>query len=334
MKARSPMSLSSADVSAIKLTLGAFDPYVPLDLANLDRNSALYLYFDQFSFAKISAAAYHLGYVNFPGSLGVWGNITCHWWRVNTDATTQACGTICFAPGLFDHAGLFQPLFTFFLAQGYDVVCLEMPGHGLSDGRDCAIDSFVTYANIWHGFLQGHQQYFAHPLVGVGQSTGCTALTVLTLAGDFERYFSQLIFFAPLVRPRKWWRLKLMFLLLGKILTKIPRSLRENSHCAEFNRLLFGDILQPRFLSVRWAAALYEWVSYLPRLDQSSTPLLILQGTGDKVVDWRFNVLALQRHFSNSKVNYLDDAQHHLANESEPWRAEMFALINDFIRVY
>ena len=99
-----------------------------------------------------------------------------HHWRCPEQADRH--GTICLAPGLFDHAGLFAPLIKFCLAEGYDLVCIEMPGHGLSDGQYCAIDSF--YLRRYLGSL-----YFAArtvvigTLVGLGQSTGCTGLTAL-----------------------------------------------------------------------------------------------------------------------------------------------------------
>lgn len=316
--------LQLQDVTELRQTLGHFDPKLSLSLA---AGSVLQRYCDQFSFHKIPAASYHLGYLTLTGELKAWGRIACHWWRT----AGVARGTFCFAPGLFDHAGLFQPLFSYCVAQGFDVVCLEMPGHGLSDGQDCAIDSFNTYAAIWQEFLKRYCQVLPQPLIGGGQSTGCTAMTALALHSETAHYFSRLVFFAPLVRPQRWWQVKNTYRLMGKMLKRVPRKLRINSHSDEFNQLLFADILQPTNLSVRWVSALMQWVNQLPSLATSSVPLLILQGTNDEVVDWPYNIPALQQHFLQNHIYYFDDAKHHLANESNPWQQDIFLRLTAFL---
>jgi alpha-beta hydrolase superfamily lysophospholipase len=78
--------------------------------------------------------------------------------------------------------------------------------------------------------------------------------------------------------------------------------------------------------------ALIEWnekvvESYPP----SQTPLLIIQGTEDTVVEWRYNIPFLQRKLPQSQVSYLEGAQHDLLWEAPPIRQKVFDQILNFL---
>ncbi|HMW50280.1 MAG TPA: alpha/beta fold hydrolase, partial [Cellvibrionaceae bacterium] len=223
---------------------------------------------------------------------------------------------ICLAPGLFDHAGLFAPLIKFCLAEGFDVVCIEMPGHGLSDGQYCAIDSFFTYGAIWEAFILQQALNLTAPFIGLGQSTGCTGLTALGLNPAGPLCGS--IFFSPLVRPQHWLKVQTTYFALGNFLQKIARGLRINSHHEPFNQLLLQDPLQPQFLSVQWVRALMAWVDALDDWPgaPSAQPVWIFQGSGDEVVDFEWNLTCLTSRFARAHVHMIEGAKHHLANEA------------------
>ncbi len=320
------MMLTQDQATSLKQQLGLFDPSRPLARNEIEPNSPLAVYRQQFAMAGIPANSYHLGHFQLSGPLAVWGKVTCHWWRAENSR-----GTVCFAPGLFDHAGLFTGLFKHLVEQGFDVLCLEMPGHGLSSGEHCAIDSFATYAAIWQAFFAQYQPLLTQPLMGVGQSTGCAALTEWVLNAGAATYFTRLVFLAPLVRPNHWRRVNLTIILLGKILKKITRASPENSHDAQFNLLLEQDVLQAKFLSASWVLALKKWIANFRELPTSSVPLLIIQGTGDQVVDWQFNLDALRAHFQAAQVRYLEGAMHHLVNETDLYRRDLFAQASQFL---
>jgi alpha-beta hydrolase superfamily lysophospholipase len=59
------------------------------------------------------------------------------------------------------------------------------------------------------------------------------------------------------------------------------------------------------------------------RAPGSDIPLSIVQGSGDGTVDWRFNLSSLLEKFPNSKSYLIDDAKHHLVNESAEFRSRV-----------
>lgn len=305
------MAFSLAQAQRLKDQIGGFNGTASLGASG---EAAAYLRF--YGLDQVGAGHYAAGFYHPKGVLRKWGRLMTHYWRCPVAEGATSHGTICFAPGLFDHAGLFAPIIKFCLAEGYDLVCIEMPGHGLSDGQYCAIDSFFTYAAIWEAFILQHALLLKAPYIGLGQSTGCTGLTALGLNGAGPLCAN--IFFSPLVRPQHWLKVQTTYFALGNFLQKVTRGLRTNSHHEPFNQLLFSDPLQPQFLSVQWVRALMAWVDALDDWPgaMSDQPLWIFQGTGDEVVDFEWNIPCLNARFARLQVTMIENAKHHLANEA------------------
>lgn len=259
--------------------------------------------------------------------------VATHLWRL-----LNAKGTVLLVHGLFDHVGIFQKLISYFLGQGYSVIAVDLPGHGLSSGGATQINSFADYADA----LVDTLGFFAEligtkPLYGVGQSTGAAVLMSACFQAkraSLSLGFERLVFLGPLVRPRKWSLSHLAYRLFGRFIQSIQRDFSvPNSHDGEFHNFLrYYDCLQPRRLCISWIGALHKWVQEFPSQPLVDTPLLIVQGTADTVVDWRFNVAVIQEHFPNSQLNYIEGAKHHLANEAEPWRTAVYSGIGHFLR--
>jgi lysophospholipase len=200
------------------------------------------------------------------------------------------------------------------------------------------VGDFAEYAEV---VLQT-QQYFQQvlgdtPCVAIGQSTGAAVLmsAAFILSKKAESaIFECLVFLGPLVRPRGFKLGRLVYSLLHRFIAQIKRDFnRPNSNDADFHLFLqFQDPLQARALSIQWLGAMFSWVEQFSSQPVINIPLLILQGTGDKVVDWEFNVSAIQEHFPQSQVSYVKGAKHHLANEAVPWRKVVFGGVTQFIR--
>lgn len=285
-----------------------------------------------FETIKAMELDYFWGYRVFRREAEEW-RIATHYWRL-----AKAKGIVFLVHGLFDHVGLYQTLISYFLSQGYSVIAADMPGHGLSDGPPTQVDNFHRYGEVVRDTLTFFKTEIADaPLYGVGQSTGAAVL--MGTAFFWERQaqaspFARLVFLAPLVRPNKWWLGRLAYRMFGRYLKRIHRDFSiPNSHDTAFNNFLrYHDPLQTRSLSIQWIGALHHWVETFPAQPVVATPLLIVQGTSDLVVDWRFNVKAIQEHFTSCQVNYIKGAMHHLANEGEPWRKPTFAGVGQFFR--
>lgn len=247
-------------------------------------------------------------------------------------------GAVFLVHGLFDHAGLFQPLVRHLLSQGYAVIMVDLPGHGISDGEPTAINGFTDYAAVVQDTLAGFQSELGIlPVYGLGQSTGAAVLMTMAFASAASGSlspFQRLVFLGPLVRPRKWVLVALGYRLLGRLIRRVNRDFSiASSHDEQFlNFLRNHDPLQSRTLSLRWVGALFDWVNKFPAQPSVLTPLLVVQGTEDYVVDWQHNVPAIQQHFSDAQISYIQGAMHHLPNEAEPWRKAIFTSITQSLR--
>ena len=64
---------------------------------------------------------------------------------------------------------------------------------------------------------------------------------------------------------------------------------------------------------------------------QSGVPVQIIQGTDDGTVDWRKNLPLISEKFPAGRAHLLDDARHHLVNESAVFRERLFARLAGII---
>jgi hypothetical protein len=62
--------------------------------------------------------------------------------------------TVIIVHGYLDHSGLYGRLIRWSLEQNYNVICFDLPGHGLSSGEPANIDSFATYTHIFRQVIR------------------------------------------------------------------------------------------------------------------------------------------------------------------------------------
>lgn len=334
IEARVELSIFNAQrIAQLKEDLPDFDIRVSSDVAghlpvSVQEFLEFYGFYDTL---KALACEFYIGATECELE-GTSDRVATYLWRCQ-----KAKGTVVLLHGLFDHVGLFLDLIEHCLKQGYCVLAVDLPGHGLSSGEPTVVASFKHYGRVVQKVLATVQAYIPRPFYGVGQSTGASVLMSMsfeTEKSEQATQFQSLVFLGPLVRPRQWWAGRLAFKLFGNILTSIGRDFSSpNSHNEEFCHFLrYQDPLQARQLSVCWVAALNEWVEGFEKQPVVATPLLVIQGTGDGVVDWKYNVEAIERRFSHCQVHYIEGAMHHLANEGEAWRKVVFSSLSQFLK--
>lgn len=293
------------------------------------------VYLEFYGFLEVLKDAevdYFWGYRNCPCADQTL-RIATHYWRC-----PDARATVFVVHGLFDHVGLFQHLIGHLLAQQYSVVAIDLPGHGLSDGAPTVIGTFADYGAVLEDTFQFFQRSLpAGPVYGLGQSTGAAVLMahVFSAAKRKEAHpFDRLVFYGPLVRPRGWSWGKLAYRWVGRYIRELRRDFSvPNSHDSSFHNFLrYHDPLQAQGLSIEWIGALNHWVEGFAAQPKVDTPLLVVQGTADRVVDWRFNLPVIRQHFTNTQTNLIEGAMHHLANEAETWRKAVFTSTTQFLR--
>lgn len=243
-------------------------------------------------------------------------------------------GTVFVVHGYFDHLGLYRHLLQWLLERGWQVVLWDLPGHGLSSGTRASIDDFDDYGTCLAA-LQQHLELRGlapHPWIGIGQSTGAAILATDALSQGEHSRWAGLALLAPLVRPWRWQQSSWLHWLASPFIRSLPRKYRANSSDSDFTTFLReGDPLQPERLTVTWITAMRRWMPRLLALPQSDLPVLILQGEQDLTVDWEWNLGVLERKFPRARIHRHPQARHHLVNEAEAIRQELFAELEAFI---
>lgn len=298
---------------------------------------ALTDYFAHYGFVELSAAKPHADYRigTLPLESGL--QLVVHSW-----SQVDAYGCVCVFHGLFDHTGLYLRLVEHLLSLGLNVIAVDMPGHGLSEGARASINQFKDYAEVVSaavGFAK--HTYPALPVMALGQSTGAAAVMNYQLAAGQHSELSKAVYLAPLIRPYKWRLIRIALAALGPFLKTFPRGFTENSHNRDFCAFVrLHDPLQARAISVPWLRAMAGWVEVIRQQLKlgseasalNTTPILIVQGTGDKTVDWQSNIEYLQELAPNAKIVLVDQAMHHLVSESSAFRGTVFEAIEHFFR--
>lgn len=239
-------------------------------------------------------------------------------------------GTAVVVHGYTDHAGLYRHLITHLLSQHWDVLIYDLPGHGLSSGQRFAIDSFRTYARQLSSLLLRHEHQLTAPMVGIGQSTGGAILLQLALERQRGgRLLQDRILLSPLVRPRHYSRIELSYRWLHWCLKRVNREHSDSSNDADFVHFMRHlDPLQGNFVDVGWVGAMLDWVGQAEQAAALQLPALIIQGTDDQTLEWEHNLGVLGGLLPQASIERLVAARHHLVNEAEPWRGEVFDRIS------
>jgi len=236
--------------------------------------------------------------------------------------------------GYYDHVGLFRYTIEYLLKRGVAVVTYDQIGHGLSSGASATIESFDRYvaatravflyadaqlqpATAWHWVAQSMggaivMEYLEqHPPVAEGREIG------------------EIVLLAPLVRPYAWWINRWVFEIAKRMITERPRSLSNNAENPEFQALQKVDPLQARALPVAWVQAMFDWSRRFVDYPVSQLAPKLLQGDSDKTVDWQYTIQLYEHRYPNCRHLIIPGGRHHLANESEQIRAQMWSFLDE-----
>lgn len=230
-------------------------------------------------------------------------------------------GTVFFLHGYFDHTGTIINGIKTCIEQNYSVAVLDLPGHGLSSGERGAINDFSEYTKAFEIFINTCEGIVDTPFIFMGHSTGC-AVGYEYIAKNEDHPFRKAVFLAPLVRSSYYHLSVVGNALMKPFFRTLPRWFRKASHDKAFLQWFREDPLQPNNFPVRWADAYYRWFNNVKKYPTQPLPLTVVQGTGDDVVDWRYNLPFLRNHFSEITIVKIKDARHQLMNETEKYFSE------------
>lgn len=192
-------------------------------------------------------------------------------------------GTLLFVHGYLSHSANFAYTFAWFVSEGWTVVTLDLPGHGLSTGPRGDVTDFKEYGDavrVWLDWVD--RQGWPGRRVLVAHSLG-TAACLEALRRPGAPRLDQIVFCAPLLRP-DWYPL-LVFgeALLGGCLKELPSTFA-------WDKYLDGAVMP-----VHWFHALGLWLKTLETQPALDLPLTIFSGDRDDVVDEGWNRDAYRR---------------------------------------
>ncbi|MEH6825537.1 MAG: alpha/beta hydrolase [Motiliproteus sp.] len=236
-------------------------------------------------------------------------------------------GSLLIVHGYLDHHGLYRHLIRYGLERHLNVVCFDLPGHGLSSGARASIGDFEQYQRVFQALLGklGDWQ-LCRPLHLLGQSTGGAIinqfLLTQTRAAQSPKIDGRIALLAPLVRPASWAGVRLAYALLSRWKNAVKRDFAPNSHDPVFNAFLARDPLQSTLISTAWVGAMIRWLALFQALPAADYQPLLVQGQQDATVDWRYNLPLLQQKFPRLKTLLIPAARHQLANETAAIRQQ------------
>lgn len=309
-------SLTDAQSLMAQLPALAFEPSQDVVWAKT-APAQQYLDYYRINFAAADSALVH-GF----GALALAGfTIATHYWL-----PPKPRGTLVVVHGYYDHLGIFDRVIAFGLQQGLAVLAFDLPGHGLSSGERAAIDSFDQYADVLEQLLQRAQRLLPSPYYAVGQSTGGAVL--LNHLWRYPPCFARIALCAPLILPRGWWSGRVLYWLLHAWVKQLPRGRSRSSGDEKFIRFIDEqDCLQSKKLSVRWVGAMKDWHRQFLQFSAREDELLLVQGTADMTVAWRYNTRLILRKLPRAQLVYVPAAGHQLVNEIPAARAQVFDAI-------
>jgi len=233
--------------------------------------------------------------------------------------------------GYYDHAGVLSTVIRFLIQQGFHVLTFDLPGHGLSTGERGAISEFSLYTESIREVVRRHLSSSSLPVYIVAHSTGAAAAVDYILNNPETSQIRKAVLVSPLVRPYRWNSITILVKPLKMFTRNLKRMLRNNSSDAKFLHFVKNDPLQYDQVPLSWVESLIRWNELIKKGNPSSVPVLILQGKKDTTVDWRYNVGFLLKKFPNIDVELIENGKHHLLNEEEHIRNNVFSSIHRYL---
>jgi len=242
----------------------------------------------------------------------------------------NAKGTVVVMHGYLNHCGQLKYAIRHLLESGYAVCAYDMPGHGLSTGKDAWMDNFDRYAQVMQDFKAIVAERCPGPYNVMAFSHGACAVIQTHLEGK-EDFFEKTILIAPLVRPVHWKHAQFSYRLYWAFRDSVPRIVSKNSSDKEFldfNR--FRDFLHKQRVPLIWVRALEKWNEKVHTLDATGSKMLVIQGDKDSTVDWKYNTKFLAGKFDTKEI-ILKNGKHELLNETAEIKNRVFDEINSYL---
>lgn len=249
-------------------------------------------------------------------------NFSLYYQRWLPDGSPKA--VLLVAHGLAEHSGRYKNLVNYFVPKGYAVYSFDYRGHGKSEGRRSYVDRFSDYlADLKTFFDMVHKEHKDAKIFLVGHSLGGTL--AIPYAVEHQQELAGVItsgaslVASPTVSP-------VLIAIAGVVSALAPKmgvTVLDASTISRDKAVVDAYVNDPLVyrgkVPARTGAELAKMWRTLPeRMPEIKLPILIMQGTADKLADPASSKLLYERVGSKDKTLKLYDGFYHeIFNEPE-----------------
>lgn len=251
--------------------------------------------------------------------------IAAHLW------TKSNSTLVLMAHGYTDNCGYLKPLQRWFLLNHYDVLCIELPGHGESSGRQADVTRIETYYEIYQTLLP---QVFAlnyDSYVFYGHSTGNIGM-IEYLLDQKSHQFDKIIMATPLIRSYLWKLSRLGQRLFGRVVRRLPKRPVSTAN-PEYKKLVKLDPHPMRSVPMSWFEQLIKWNDKLLTDDRiSSEKIYAIFASKDTVIDYQFNKKFIEDRFPNTEMSIIEGSDHTLHYQEKRHTDIFYGILQDILK--
>jgi len=221
-------------------------------------------------------------------------------------------GTILLLHGYLDHSMINKELIEVLNNNHYRVICMDLPGHGLSGGERAGLQDFQQYRTALSSVLD-YWHLKPEEIFVIGHSTGGAIILDSMIHGN---HYKGAILAAPLIQFRQWDVVSKIIQGIEQGSTELPVAPLPTSRNRSFNRLKSKDPLSLKTFSTSWPKAIIRWEQSINwNQVEISTQTLVLQGEHDGVVYWERNMDRLEKILLDKSIILFPKYKHHILNE-------------------
>lgn len=249
-------------------------------------------------------------------------NISIHHYK-----KTESRKLLTLVHGYTENCGYMKNVIEFFINQGFEVQCPELPGHGQSSGPKYDIDSFKTYERMANRFVEHLSPQKDHYFLA--HSTGSVGITQY-LKNKKTNPFKKIILLAPLTKCKFWLMANVGFSLLSPFINEIKRFKHDRGK--DYAWAKSNDPFLSNYEPLNWFKELKEYNNYLTEqviLDLEN--ILIVYGDQDEVIDWKDSMKLHSNWFPKARIKIIENGSHHTYFNTKEIQESLYKKIKDFL---
>lgn len=276
-------------------------------------------------FYQISEAkSYSPYFYDVPTQPGENHKIAAHLWSNNQK------NLILMVHGYSDNCGYVKPLLRWFLKQNYDVLCLELPGHGNSSGKRGDISSIEVYQDLYHKIFPQVFSLNYHSIIFYGHSTGNIGMIEYLLKNN-EHRFDKIIMATPLIRSFLWKLSRFGHGLSRRFLKRLPKRVFFTKN-PEYKKLKKLDPYPFKTVPNNWYNELIKWNDKLMTDSRTSQQKIYsIFATKDTVIDYEFNKDFILKRFPKAQLTLIEGSDHNLHYQNKEITQVFYKKLRDIL---